>query len=34
MNCDDLKNGFKLIDKVDFFVQTNTGNWEQDRKKH
>ncbi|WP_369176896.1 hypothetical protein [Candidatus Thiodubiliella endoseptemdiera] len=32
MNCDDLKNGFKLIDKVDFFVQTNTGNWEQDRK--
>ncbi len=32
MNCDGLKDDFKLVDKVDFFVQTNTGNWEKDRK--
>lgn len=32
MNCDGLKDDFKLVDKVNFFVQTNTGNWEKDRK--
>jgi len=32
VNCDNIKKGFTLVDKIDYFYQTNSGNWELDRK--
>lgn len=32
MNCNNLKNGFNLVNKVDVFTQINNGDWESSRK--
>ncbi len=33
MNCNELREDFELIDKVGIFIQNNSDNFEQDRKK-